>query len=116
MSHASVIVHFADGLILHGEMNNTVNILQPCLYATADERDAMWRKQTHKDCTCGQQSEKVCVYEYACDVFWEVNACRHCMVVVGPLQTDWYDADGNEQIHDGKPDWYVETSPTGESP
>lgn len=116
MSHASTIVRFSDGLILHGEMNNTVDILEPRLFATADERDAMWRKQEHKDCTCGQASEKACVYEFATDVHWEVTACRRCMVIVGPFHTDWYDLDGNEQIHDGPPDWYVPTAPTGESP
>ncbi len=95
MSHSSAEFHFADGITLYGEYNDTVDVMCTRIFATPEERDDAWRKQVWTRCTCGKPHEPcVAVITLGEPSGWLGTSCRSCMLFTGPHSP--YDVDNFE--------------------
>lgn len=98
MSHSSAEFHFADGTILFGEYNGTVDIMCTGMFKNPEDRDEAWREQVWSRCNCGRPAEPcIAVVTFGEPWGWQGAACRHCMLFTGPHSP--YDVENFE----GKP-------------
>lgn len=98
MSHGWGAVRFSDGVILFYEYDGTAGIVMPTLYRSYQELQDNWRKGGWPRCAC-KRFESVEVYsDYGS--YWSGWACRHCLVIVHPLDAD------DIEIEDA-PEWVI---------
>lgn len=103
MSRANLTVRFADGLVLFGIYNGTVDVAFNFLVPTDREawdryrdayalepsptNDPKIQEALHPKCTCGGESELVRVEtDYGDGAHWIGSACRKCSVFNRPTQ------------------------------
>lgn len=116
MSHSWARVRFADGLVLHGEYNGTVDVMLPCLFATPDELKENWRKHSkslidYSHFGCDLRPEPVILAaSYGDGYTWRGLACRTCKKFLGPFYPHGDPPFGGDAV-DGLPRWYFDGSP-----
>ena len=99
MSHASAVVRFQDGTIMHTEYNGTVDTPMPRLYHTEKERNDNWRRFDVSDfCDCMTEPVQYWAY-YGGGLGFTAFACREHMHVWAP---DIYE---RQERTDERPSW-----------
>ena len=105
MSSNLLTCTFNDGQKLHGRYSNTSDLASEYLLTDPNQ---VWRWSEPGagpgpfECTCGAEPENCQVSEpYES---WAGNACRACMVFLGPYSR--YAADCIDRGHNWGPDWY----------
>lgn len=91
MSRASATITLADGTVLFGLYNGTVDHMFHNLFLTEEERDDFWGKCYERAIykTCGCEGEPCVVHHtYAAGRSWDGKACREHMMFLGPTDPD----------------------------
>lgn len=96
MSHAYGEIIKDGKTVAHFEYNGTVDLVQPILYATAQEVSDNWRKGSpREECKCPEQGEDVLIYtNYGYGYYWPGKACLKCMMVTDGI--DPYECERKE--------------------
>jgi hypothetical protein len=105
MSHASGMVRFPDGSIMHYEYDGTSDYCIPKLYDTNAEMCEHWRKYDFEEETgCQHEEEIVEIYtSYGGGSHWEGTACRKCNMILDNL--DPYNLPDGVGYVDEEPMW-----------